>query len=268
MLPAGAAAQQSVGDAQVDQAEDDVDEADRRRAIRGRRPLRQAPPPSARALHPADRRDGLRRRVPGDGPRALRPRASAWRASGSSSTPASTAPACDRSAAPAEELGLAARSVKASAPQPRSDAAAGDRATGTATTGWCCTTSTGRHVRRGRSRASGCGGCRASEFERSGAATRRCSTTRRPSSRRREPSRGARPGCGRSSGRTPGSSLQGARAGRGRQRAADGAAGLHPGHRRPRAGRAGPVAAAPAHRRHGRDDGVHRRVAARRSATC
>ena len=55
---------------------------------------------------------------------------------------------------------------------------------------------------------------------------------------------------------------QGARArGRG-QRPADGAARLHAGHRGPRAGRTGCVAAATADRGHGRHDGLHRRVAA------
>ena len=53
----------------------------------------------------------------------------------------------------------------------------------------------------------------------------------------------------------------GARPRRRRQRAADGAAGLHAGDRRSGARRSGSVAAPPADRGDGRDDGVHRAVA-------
>ena len=62
----------------------------------------------------------------------------------------------------------------------------------------------------------------------------------------------ASPGCGRSSSRTRRCSCAALGLARRRQRAADGAAGLHAGDRRSRAGRAGPVAAPAAHRRHGR----------------
>ncbi len=142
LLPAGAAAQQSVSDAQVDQTEDEVDEADLDAPFAEGRPLRQGSPPSTRALHPADRRDGLRRRVPGDGlsrlwtarqPRAHSP-ARAHRLDGTSLRAICRA---------GEELGLAARAVKASTghldqmPLPAI-------IHWEATTGWCCTTSSGR----------------------------------------------------------------------------------------------------------------------------
>ena len=85
---------------------------------------------------------------------------------------------------------------------------------------------------------------------------------------RAESPRRTSPGCGRSCGRT-GRLLWRALAPRGhRQRAADDAAGLHAGHRRSRAGRAGRVAAQPAHRWRWASRSCSSSRRSRRSATC
>ena len=164
----------------------------------------------------------------------------------------------------AEELGLAARSVKASLhnldrmPLPAICHWDGDH--------WLLLYHvTRRHVLRRRPGARLPPACRARSSSGGGPATRRSSTTRTAFEHapaapgRSRLAVAARPSAHRAH-------RQGARPRRRRQRLRDGAAGLHAGHRGPRAGRAGPVAAAAADRRHGRHDGLHRRRRYWRSA--
>ena len=184
LLPAGAAAQEQVGDAQVDQ-QDRGSRDHGCRAVRRRGTLHQAAAPrAAHAVRAADRRDGLRRRVPGHDLPALRPRGVARpHPPAGQHRPRRHEPALALSA-PARSWASPTRSVKTSLrnldrmPLPAIAHWDGDH--------WLVLYHVTQRARRLADPALGVrrmprDGVRGD----AGPATRRCSTTRRPSKRHR-----------------------------------------------------------------------------------
>ena len=228
LLPAGAAAQEQVGAAQVDQHEAGGRRRRKPRPFEAEGRLHQAARPHPpRPVRPADRRDGLRRRVSGDGLPPFRPAGEPRAHPAARATPGSTAPACDRSARPAKSwASRRARSRRRCGNLDRMPLPAivhwdGDH--------WLVVLR--RHARRtsaSPTRRSGCGACRATSSRRAGSGyaalfdyTPQFETA--PTARAEHRLDVAvRPAA-------PAAALAGARPRRHRQRAADGAAGIHAG---------------------------------------
>ena len=259
LLPAGAAAQQQVGEAQVDQqdavaASPDVAPFEAEgRFIKRRRRIRRVP--IVRQIDEMDCGAACLAMICRHFGRHGEPRpdSAARKYRARRHEPALALPG-RRGAGPRDAL------RQGVAPQPRSNALAGHRALGRRPLAACCTTSRARHVgladpalglrRVSRDEFAARWSGYAALFDytpqfegrRAPRVEHRLDVADRPAA--------------------PAPALARARARGRRQRAADGAAGVHAGHRGSRPGRAGPVAAAPAHHRDGRHDGLHRRLAA------